>query len=357
MLSLQDRVLATWAERVRASIPQVRDLQQPILIDTLPVFYRKIVESVDPCDSRALAVDGSTTASEHGGERARLTSYDQAALVEEYQILRWAILDVLFEENVTLDRPQTHAIHASIDAGIREAVGAFALVQTGFRERFAAALMHDLRTPLGVNIAALELILLANDVTTIKVAAAKALTNAERINAMIGELLDTMAFQAGQSVHLTITSVDIREVIKEVQTDAIATHGPRIRVTGDAVTGWWDRPALKRALENLISNAVKYGRPGGPITVHTRSAYERLLLSVHNEGSPIPPLEQESIFQMYCRSQSAQRGVKQGWGVGLPYVRAVAESHGGSINVDSSAERGTTFLIDIPKDGRQFQVK
>jgi signal transduction histidine kinase len=61
------------------------------------------------------------------------------------------------------------------------------------------------------------------------------------------------------------------------------------------------------------------------------------------------------IFQVFRRAQAAKEGKKQGWGIGLPFVRAVAESHGGSVAIDSTVERGTTFLIDIPVDSRPFQ--
>jgi signal transduction histidine kinase len=80
-----------------------------------------------------------------------------------------------------------------------------------------------------------------------------------------------------------------------------------------------------------------------------------MLLSVHNEGEPIPLEQIECIFQVFRRAVAAKEGNKEGWGIGLPYVRNVAESHGGSVAVDSAAGRGTTFLIDIPTDSRPFQ--
>ena len=79
------------------------------------------------------------------------------------------------------------------------------------------------------------------------------------------------------------------------------------------------------------------------------------MLSVHNEGEPIPPDQMESIFQLFVRAEAAKEGNKEGWGIGLPYVRSVAESHGGSVTVDSAAPRGTTFMMDIPRDARPFQ--
>jgi signal transduction histidine kinase len=354
MLALRDEVLKAWEHSVRERLFLARDVQPPILLNTMPVFYDNIVESISPNYPRTSAVDGTTVASEHGGERARITAYNHAALIEEYQIFRWAIFHVLDREGVRLDFHETHAINSSIDSGIQEAVEAFSLVHSGFRERFAAALTHDLRGPLSVTVSALELIMLSDDPAQIKVWAAKALANTQRMGGMVEDLLHTMAFHGGQQLQLQLSQVAIGAVVDEVLADATTAHGARFRTAGEPVNGWWDRAALKRVLENLVGNAVKYGSAGTPVTVKTDAAYGRLILSIHNEGAPIPPAEQECIFQMYRRAETARRDDKQGWGIGLPYVRAVAESHGGSIGVDSSAERGTTFIVDIPLDGRPF---
>nr|WP_258192562.1 ATP-binding protein [Nitrosospira sp. Nsp2] len=62
------------------------------------------------------------------------------------------------------------------------------------------------------------------------------------------------------------------------------------------------------------------------------------------------------IFQVFHRAEVAKSGNKEGWGIGLPYVCSVAESHGGSVGVDSGVNRGTTFIIDIPlEDSRAYQ--
>jgi signal transduction histidine kinase len=119
--------------------------------------------------------------------------------------------------------------------------------------------------------------------------------------------------------------------------------------------GWWDREAIKRAIENMVGNAVKYGAPHTPIRLKVESQNERVFLSVHNQGDPIPPEQIEGIFQVFGRAVAAKEGNKEGWGIGLSYVRNVAESHGGSVAVDSAAGRGTTFMIDIPKDATPFK--
>jgi signal transduction histidine kinase len=145
------------------------------------------------------------------------------------------------------------------------------------------------------------------------------------------------------------------DIVADVCEQMTLVHGPRFDVQKGSVRGWWGRAELQRALENLIGNAVKYGHPDTPIRIVYGSEHERAFLSVHNEGNPIPPDQVESVFQVFARAMAVKQGDTQGWGIGLPYVRSVAESHGGSIDVDSTAERGTTFTIDIPLDARPFQ--
>ena len=149
--------------------------------------------------------------------------------------------------------------------------------------------------------------------------------------------------------------VDIADVVKEVQAQLAVTHDARFQIFGGSVKEWWDRDVLKRAIENLVGNAVKYGDISKPIRISFAETYERLILMVHNEGQPIPLEEQEGIFQIFRRVHAVRESKVQGWGIGLPFVRGVAESHGGSIVIDSAIERGTTLTIDIPLDSRPFQ--
>eukprot|EP01034_Spumella_vulgaris_P025049 gene25049-31459_t len=96
-------------------------------------------------------------------------------------------------------------------------------------------------------------------------------------------------------------------------------------------------------LEVTDENAWK----GIPIRINVDETRGRLILSVRNTGTPIPAEQHNRIFGYLRRESGAD---KAGWGIGLPFVRAVAESHGGSAAVDSSAATGTTFLIDVPVD-------
>lgn len=102
MLDLRDAVFVEWERRVRELVAKADQLPHPILIDTLPEFYRNIAEALTPDFPRHDGVEGNSLAAEHGGERARITAYDQEALIREYQLFRWVIYDVLYREGVAL---------------------------------------------------------------------------------------------------------------------------------------------------------------------------------------------------------------------------------------------------------------
>jgi signal transduction histidine kinase len=355
MLELRDEVLVEWAERVRQSVKEAERLPHPILINTFPSLYDNIAEAITQGYPRATGDESNTIAMEHGGERARLTNYNVHSVISEYQILRWTIFAVLKTNNVQLTEEETFLINASIDESIRGAVNAFALAQAMLRERFTAALTHDLRNPLSNAHTAAQLIERSADSPKIKELAELITENLKRMDGMIQDLLDSVRFQAGERLQLRLEEFDVQELAEEVCGQFTFTCGPRFQLIARSARVWWDRETIKRAVENLIGNAVKYGAPDTPVRIKIDLVQERVMISVHNEGEPIPPEQTESLFQIFTRAEAAKAGNKEGWGIGLPYVRSVAESHGGSIAVDSGAYRGTTFMIDIPADARPYQ--
>jgi signal transduction histidine kinase len=355
MIALREVVIAEWERRLRSTVREAADLPHPILINTFPSLYDNIAEAISPGYPRDNAVTSNTVASEHGGERARLTDYSHQAVIAEYQLLRWTILDVLNQQGVPLNSREFHEINASIDAGIQESVNAFALAQSALRERFIITVTHDLRNPLQVINSAADLLLHTRDPARIGTLAKRIVDNSQRMDRMIQDLLDAAVFQSGERLKLHLDRCDILEVVTEVCDQLVEVYGPRFEIVGGPVEGWWDRDAMRRVVENLVGNALKYGEPDTPIRIMMESQHERMLLTVHNHGDPIPPEQIENVFQVFRRAEAAKEGERRGWGIGLPYVRSVAESHGGSVQLDSGAGRGTTLSIDIPADARPYQ--
>jgi signal transduction histidine kinase len=354
MLEYRETVIAEWEKAIRTHLVKAVALRHPILVNTLPAFYDNIALLLTPAYFSAGGVAAVTCAAEHGGERARLTGYDATTLIQEYQYFRQTVFAVLRRNGLQLEHDEAAAINMSIDSAIRDAVTAFAFVHSAMREQFIAALTHDLRNPLANTTVAAQLIERGAASPRTAELARRILENSARMDLMIRELLDSMVFDSGDRLALRISAFDLRTLVDEVVEVGTSLHGRPLRVEGAVVHGYWCRESIKRALENLLSNAVKYGVDGAEIIVRLHSAHGRVTLSVHNEGMPIPADQVEAIFQIFRRAQAAQESEQEGWGVGLPYVRRVAESHGGSVTVTSDADTGTTFVIDMPADARPF---
>lgn len=114
------------------------------------------------------------------------------------------------------------------------------------------------------------------------------------------------------------------------------------------------RGAAPRDLEPGEQRAqVRGGRRAGRLTVEKTS--DRAAVAVHNEGPPIAPEDQARLFAPFVRTRAAVAGGQRGWGLGLTFVHGCAEAHGGRVTLESSAERGTTFTLELPLDARSYQ--
>lgn len=345
-------------ERVRAEIPAAAKESQPILINTLPAFIRMVGEALSPNHPRSHAPEGSTIAEEHGGERVRITDFNPGDLVREYQILRDVILEALTEDGPISDTERSIVLK-SLDTSLRQACTAYYAVHSAIREQLTVGLTHDLRGPLTAVRASAGMILRRGPDEETAKWAARIVQNIDRADTMIRDLLDTSRLRAGERLALDLAECELVAIVRDAVSQLETMHGERFVVVAhdEPLTGVWSAEALRRAIENLCTNAVKYGAADRPITVSVKSLSGRAIIDVHNHGSYIPAEELGNLFQAFQRTVSAKQSGKRGWGIGLALVRGVAEAHGGSIGVDSLPEKGTSFSIDIPLDARPFQQK
>lgn len=355
LLANKERILTLWVERIRQEVPAAADESHPILIDTLPALLRQLAEALSPQHPRRTATEGSSVAEEHGGERVRVTRFRLEDLIVEYKLLREVLFTVL-EEREPLTFEERNTLNASMDQAIVKACTAYVLVQEGLREQFFATLAHDLRGPLSAARVNAGLILRKPSADQVPRWAARIADSIDRADRMVQDLLDAMRMQAGSRLSLALEECDLVEVVRQGLENQQAEHGERfVLVAPEPVRGYFAPESLRRAVENLASNAVKYGTSSRPITITVRQTHERAFILVHNHGGHIPVEQQETLFQAFRRLPEAEADGKRGWGLGLVQVRGAAEAHGGSIAVDSLPERGTSFTIDIPKDARPFQ--
>lgn len=351
-IAIRDAVMDHWERQVRERVEGAGQLLRPVLTNALPAFFDNIAEALSPDHPREQAASGTNTASAHGGERARMTPYGPEQVIHEYQILRESIA-VVARGRVRLGDAEWAIIDQSINAATRESVRSFTRIHEELRHKVAAALSHDMRTPLSVVANGAHVLGITSDWSKVRDVASRIASSADRLDNMMAELLDALTHQGAAQIPLHLTRFDILDLMRE----AAAEYGQDddtgvvIELSGESVVGYWCRASMRRALENLVNNAIKYG-DRHTVKLMAHQTRGRLMLSVHNEGNPIPAEQHERIFD-YLRREAGPLSAT-GWGIGLPFVKAVGESHGGSVVVDSSPELGTTFLIDVPVDCRPF---
>jgi signal transduction histidine kinase len=222
------------------------------------------------------------------------------------------------------------------------------------REKFVATLTHDLLTPITAIKMSAQIIERNREIIeAVRVQVRRILNNVERADQMIQDLLDANRIRAGEKLPLYFERWDLNEIVQETVTNLITIYGNRIVLrSSDSIFGVWDRNAIRRIIENLVGNAIKYGAAQKPVTVTLKDEHVDVKICVHNEGPALSAQQQKDMFDSYKRIHQTDGHAPKGWGLGLTLVKGVAEAHGGQIQVESSDIAGTTFCITLPKENR-----
>lgn len=223
------------------------------------------------------------------------------------------------------------------------------------KDQFVGMISHELRTPLSAIIGFLDL--LRNDpeqpLTEQQVDFVDIIErNAQRLLALVGDLLFTAQVESGR-FPITPHHLDIYTSLR------LAAESARPGAEREGVVLALEAPEepliilvdggrIGQALDNLISNAVKFTPKGGRVTVSGRLADGSVVLSVSDTGIGIPAAEQADLFSRFFRASTATQNAIPGVGLGLNITQAIAVAHGGSISVSSVEGEGTTFELRLP---------
>jgi len=233
------------------------------------------------------------------------------------------------------------------------------------RTDLVSTVSHELRTPLASIKGYLELLQdeLLDTMTPQQSSMVGAMRrNLERLNELIVNLL---ALSRAEETELVVEPIDLRAVAIEVSADIRLTAASRdvsLRTVQPAVpvTVVGDRSQLIRAVQNLVTNAVKFSRPGG--TVELRVSEEdsdegpQAVLEVVDEGIGIPALDLPGLGSRFYRASNAVKAEIAGTGLGLRIVQTILDRHGGSLAVDSVEGEGSTFTLRLPAGGAALDV-
>ncbi|HKO51359.1 MAG TPA: PAS domain-containing sensor histidine kinase [Polyangiaceae bacterium] len=245
-------------------------------------------------------------------------------------------------------RRETEAVNRAL-AEQRAALAEKARIQE-FQERFLAILGHDLRNPLasidmGLGILREQ----SNDPAASRILD-RMRSSSGRMTRMIEQILDLTRSRLAGGLEVTLRPMDLRESLTKIVEELRTAHPERsLDFTAQSMPIVGDPDRLEQVFSNLIGNAILHGDPARPVVVRAGLEDELANVSVHNEGEPIPADIQDKIFDPFRRGERESRTAKTaGLGLGLYISWEIVRGHHGSIEVDSSAERGTTFRLKIP---------
>jgi signal transduction histidine kinase len=224
---------------------------------------------------------------------------------------------------------------------------------------FVAAVSHELRTPLAVIQSAADNLADGVIQESAQVQKYGELVRAEgrRLTGMVEQLLEVAGIQSGQRGFM-LRPVAIPPLIDEVLAASRALiDAAGIAVDLDvpqtlpAVLG--DEAALRRVLQNLIGNAVKYGASGRWLGIEASASDREVRIAIADRGTGIDAAEHARIFEPFYRTPDAITARIHGAGLGLSLVQRIVESHGGRITVRSAPGSGSTFSVELPAAGGQ----
>lgn len=225
---------------------------------------------------------------------------------------------------------------------VRQATQAFNTMQRRLalfideRTRMLAALSHDLKTPL--TRMRLRTELLDDDEARTRFEA-----DLQEMETMVAQTLD---FMRGLGGHEARVPVDVNALLQTLQADQ-QDMGRRVAVVGRALQPYIGVPTLlRRALGNLVDNAVLYG---GSATLRVEDTPERLTLSVLDNGPGLAPAELERVFEPFYRVESSRNRATGGTGLGLGIARSIARLHGGDVVLHNIPLGGLAAVLSLPR--------
>ena len=219
---------------------------------------------------------------------------------------------------------------------------------------FVTAVSHEFRTPLTTMRQLTEMLKKRRVTTEAKRDEYYDLLSreSERLQRLVEDLLDFRRMEAG-AVEFDFEPLDpaglLRGVVADFQQEPSA-EGYRIELSanGDAPPIRGDRESLRRAVWNLLQNAVKYSPDCRTVWVELEEQAKQVAIRVRDRGIGIPPNEQASVFRKFVRGRQARSSNIPGTGLGLAMVRHIARSHGGRVEVRSRPGEGSTFTLLLP---------
>ena len=357
ILRERDGLLAAWRQQVRA-LPSAQHLDTLTLDDHVPDLIIEMAAALQTGSEETIPEalsDGSPPA--HGKQRVT-DGYDIEEMVAEYNILRGCIHDLAEADGLTLQGKPFHILNRVLDGAIGQAVQTFAaqsaLEVRQRRDEHLAFVAHDLRTPLNaISLATsvLERTLPSQSTGTESAQMFKTLRrNVQHLDKLVGKVIEeNTKLLSDSGIKLERREFDlwplVEYLVHDLEPVAHPAHTRLINKVPDDMEIYADAGLLRRVLQNLIANAIRY-TPGGEVVIGARESGAEGAVEcwVSDNGAGIPQERLEKVFD----KAETDPGKEDGSGLGLAIVKTFVEAHEGKVSVESREGQGSTFRFTLP---------
>ncbi|MBD3585847.1 HAMP domain-containing histidine kinase [Salinimonas sp. HHU 13199] len=287
----------------------------------------------------------------HGQQRAGIHAYNADKIYWEYTILRKVLVEFLQKHQV-LDIDHLEIVTCVIEQCTRESMSVFTESLHATQRKLLGTVVHDIRSPLYVISMLGELAKEQHSIVHTPAFGQRIHTATGRISAMLEDMLQTLSLESGQGIEINFKDGDFTSFLSSVAEDAVHFYGERLKLSlpDSQIAYTFDEIIFRRVLENLISNAFKYGGKESDVTIRADVIDNNVLVEVHNFGNPIEEAHWKDIFRFLKSTDARDEKLNNSWGIGLAFVKSAVEGHGGSVTVGSSKAEGTRFRVLLPKD-------
>lgn len=217
------------------------------------------------------------------------------------------------------------------------------------REQFIAVLGHDLRTPLSAIRMSADLLETRTEEKRSLNLIAAIRNSSTRMGVLIENILDFARGRLGGGIPVQRVLVDdLQQTLQQTLAEVQASHPLAIfESTLNLPAGvHCDALRISQLLSNLLGNAVTHGSTATPIVLKAYAQNDEIVLSLTNQGVPIPAALMPLLFEPFSRSEAGQRG--EGLGLGLYIASQIATAHNGTLQVSSTLDAGTCFVARFP---------
>ena len=347
-------IMKIWKAEVMQKVSASRQANAIALYDHLPNIINDIADIMSRYDN-LVDINSDQKYNEilensiqHGRHRSSTSNYTVEQVVHEYIIFHRTLSEFLKSHN-GYNEKASDILKYVIETCVLKSVGSFTSSIQDMQEKLIGTLAHDIRNPLTVIGLSLEMIKDEDDKQWRNETLKAAQRNLKKALGLIEGLMDGITVKAGEGMMLHFEKADILNDIKWVHSESKEVYASEIilKCNKDSILGVFDSTAIRRLLENLISNAVKYGSSRKPITINVDDDKSKVTISIHNYGNYISQERQNQIFKFLEKDKSVS--ARKSWGMGLTLVQIVTEAHGGEIKLESSEGQGTYFTVTILK--------